>query len=96
MTTPPLSDDEYINKLYDDIRAELTIIFAHSPERAADILANFYNEHPSLDEDFYSHQGPFNMALRIHYDQILKGDVASLAYINWRKNYHHIWIERMN
>jgi len=95
MTVPPLSDDEYVNRLYGDIRAELVSIFSHSPAYASDLLANFYTKHPESDEDFYFHQGPFNMALRIHYDQVLGGDSSSSDFVSWRKNYDSIWNERM-
>jgi hypothetical protein len=94
MTTPPLSSDEYVNKLYDDIRSELMAIFSYSSARASEILADFYTTHPECGEDFYFHQGPFNMALRIHYGQVLGGDVSSADFINWRKNFHSIWNDR--
>jgi hypothetical protein len=94
MTIPPLSSDEYVNKLYDDIRSELTVIFSYSPARASEILADFYTNHPECDEDFYFHQGSFNMALRIHYVQALGGDVSSADFVSWRKNYDPIWNER--
>ncbi|WP_144034317.1 hypothetical protein [Sphingomonas sp. IBVSS2] len=95
MMTPPLSDDEYVNRLYDDIREELVGIFSHSPARASEILASFYTKHPECDEDFYFHQGPFNMALRVHYEQVLGGEASSADFVAWRKNYDSIWNERM-
>ncbi len=59
------------------------------------MLAYFYTNHPECDEDFYFHQGPFNMALRIHYAQVVGGDVSSVDFVNWRKIYNSIWKERV-
>lgn len=94
MKTPPISTDEYVNKLYDDIRSELMGIFSYSPARASEVFADFYTKHPECDEDFYFHQGPFNMALRIHYELALGRDVSSVDFIKWRKSYHALWNER--
>ena len=95
MTTPPVSEDEYVNRLYDQIRAELVEIFGHSTENAHALLATYYEKYPDYDEDIYFHQGPFNMALRIQYDQVLGKDTSDHEYIEWRKAYDPLWNDRL-
>lgn len=94
MTIPPISEDQYVNRLYDQIRDELAKIFGHSERHAYSLLASYYGKHPEYDEDFYFHQGEFNMALRVHYDQVLGRDTSAPEFVQWRMGYDQIWNER--
>ena len=91
---PLTSDDPYTNRLYEKIREELSLVFEHDAEKSHDLLEIYNSNNPLLDEDFYWHQGPFNVALRVHYELVLGGDAAAIEFIEWRKQFNSVWEAR--
>lgn len=105
MTNDDTSDDKqfYDQRLLQDIEAELQSLFGHDGERAKSLLAEWHALFPSWTVDHSWHEGPFNMALLIHYSLVVDrdprredfGDPRRADFVQWRKQYHPIWEARL-
>lgn len=94
MTWPEFTVSQMRNKLYDEIIAELSILFGHSQTDAAELFERYREKYPQLDEDYYRHEGPFPAALRIHYDLVLGGNTSEIEFLEWRKQFWPIARDR--
>lgn len=93
-----MNDDDWteaeVGALHQQIRDELGYLFAHDEVASRALLADWLACNPGISPDTISHEGPFNVALRIHYALVEGGDPASHQFIEWRKQFHDLWIER--
>jgi len=80
-----------VSALHQQIRDELGTVFGHDNAAAGSLLTAWLAHNPSFSADAISHEGPFNMALRIHYTVVEGGDPAGIEFVEWRKRYHPHW-----
>jgi hypothetical protein len=90
---PPLPTDDDTNRLFDRTVSELEAIY--SRDQAEAMTREYYSlfRDPGYcasihvrvqDDDFFHHQGPADMALRVHYYLGLKGDPDPHRFLEWR------------
>lgn len=93
-----MSDDVWtdaeVRALHQQIRGELQSIFGHDETIAHSLLTDWLSSNSRFSADDISHQGPFNMALRIHYALVEGGDPADVEFTEWHKQYHVVWDDR--
>ena len=86
--------DEDILRLHGQVCAELQSIFRHDQQTAEKMLAVWFDKRPQWSPDNISHDGPFDVALRIQYDLVEEKDSTSPAYLDWRQLFNGILEER--
>jgi hypothetical protein len=97
MMHPKLTTDEDTNHLFD--RVCLILEGIYSADEANAMVHEYYSSFrdptfcarihiPVQDDDFFHHQGDYDMALRIHYYLGLKGDPDPNKYVQWRAEYY--------
>lgn len=95
---PPLTADEDLNYIFDMAVAELQARFEYSEDSAIALTQEYYRlfRDPEFcrsigvavqDEEFFFHEAPGGMALRIHYYLGLKADPDPGKFIEWRTQY---------
>ena len=82
-----------VKALHQKIRDELRSLFDHDEIKAKALVIEWLAHNPCFSPDAISHEGPFNVALRVHYTLVEGGDPTSATFIEWRKRFHHVWEE---
>lgn len=88
--------DKDISRLHGRVCAELQSVFHHDERTSEKLLADWLDKRPQWTPDNISHDGPFDVALRIQYDLVEGLDSTSLAYLEWRQRFKDILDERRN
>lgn len=83
-----------VSALHRQVRDELVSVFDHDEAVSHSLLTKWLAVNPRFSADAISHEGPFNMALRIHYTVVEGGDPTGTEFIEWRKRYHRLWERR--
>jgi len=79
--------DEDTVRLFQIVIWCLKKYFCHTDDSAVEVINSYYEKNLKIhDDDFYHHEMPFRIALRIHYFEVLKGDA----------NKFHDWIQKSN
>ena len=86
------------NWMFDRIVANLQSLFAHEPTDAVALTQRYYDLFRDKaycesigvvvqDDDYFNHEAPMGMAMRVHYYLSLKGDPAPQSYLFWRREF---------
>jgi len=92
---PALPTDGGTNRLFDQVAVLLREHFGYSEPEAVTLTREYYMRFrgndfcealhiPVQDDDFFHHQGPGDLAWRVHYYLGLKADPDPRRYIEWR------------
>ena len=84
--------------MFDRIVSNLQSLFGYSSQKADEIATEYYVLFRDKtfcdsvgisvqDEDYFAHEAPMGMAMRIHYYLGLKGDFDPQKFLQWRKNF---------
>jgi hypothetical protein len=58
--------------------------FGYTDDSAIEAINSFYEKNVErYDDDFYHHEMPFRVAVRIHYFEVLKGETDK--FYHWRR-----------
>lgn len=83
MSVFDFESDEDTEKLFEVVSWCLQRYFSHTPESALRTINHYYNEYrSSRSDDFYHHEGPYWVALLIHYCEDLRGEAGQ--FHAWR------------
>ena len=95
-----LPTDEMTNKYFGEVLEVLCSNFKYSPAAAVELIHMYYRLFTddaycnpigvaTQNDDFFWHEGQFDIALRIHYYLTLKRDPAPMSYIKFRQDYQN-------
>ena len=84
--------------MFDRIVSNLQSLFDYSSQKAVELTSEYYLLFRDKsfcdsvgigvqDEDYFAHEAPMGMALRIHYYLGLKGDFDPQKFLQWRKDF---------
>lgn len=82
---------EDVAHLHQQVRGELQRLFQYYEGTSSALFRDWLHQNPQFSPDIISHQGPFDVALRVHYTFAEHGDHTSMAYIDWRRSFNAIW-----
>lgn len=93
-----LSSDKEVNQLFERVSSNMQSIFGYSADEAWILITNYYSLFKTKsycdslgigvqDDDFFFHEAPMGMAMRIHYYLALKADPNPRAFLLWRKDF---------
>ncbi len=91
-----ISSDKQVNQLFGLVSSNMQWMFEYSEADAWASIEEYYQLFTDKsycnsqgigvqDDDFFFHEAPMGMAMRIHYCLKLKGDPNSYAFLLWRK-----------
>jgi len=91
-----LSDDNQVNLLFERTCSDMQYLFGYSEDNARSMIEEYYGLFTNKsycdslgvstqDDDYFFHEAPMGMAMRIHYFLGLKGDPNPNAFLRWRK-----------
>jgi hypothetical protein len=94
----PISPDRQVNNLLERICTNMQELFHYSQADAWSLIGDYYRlfrdeAHCSRlgvavqDDDFFFHEAPMGMALRIHYFLGMKEQARSASFLAWRKEF---------
>jgi len=95
---PSISGDEDVNDYFDGIASASSLQFGYSASHSESLAREYYEKFTDpvfcnsigfrvQDDEFFFHEGGFEMVLSIHYYLVLKGDPSREAYLRWRKEF---------
>ncbi|QWT21491.1 hypothetical protein KPL74_05670 [Bacillus sp. NP157] len=84
--------------LFNRIVSNLQSLFGHSSDAAVALAMDYYRLFQdqtfcesigisAQDKDFFEHEAPMGMAVRIHYYLALKGDPDPQKFLFWRRDF---------
>lgn len=93
-----LTTDAEVNHLFERVSSNMQSLLGYGSAEAAALIAEYYKcftdkAHCDAlgvsvqDDDYFFHEAPLGMALRIHYYLGLKADPSPSAYLAWRKDF---------
>jgi hypothetical protein len=103
MNSLQLSDED-TNYLFERIRDILIDVHRYSIDQADTLCRSYYRDFtdeaycekigiPVQDDDYFHHESPHGMALRIHYYLGLQKDPSPYSFIEWRADYYRLIYE---
>jgi hypothetical protein len=89
--------DSEVIRLFDRICSNMMLLFGYSEASARSLIIEYhqlftdksYCETLGIgvqDDDFFFHEAPMGMALRIHYFLGLKGNPSQSSFLEWRRD----------
>ncbi|CAJ0730480.1 hypothetical protein ACUXIW_003869 [Ralstonia pickettii] len=92
-----ISSDSEVNRLFERACTNMQSLFGYSEAAAWSLLAEYhrlftdksYCEELGIgvqDDDFFFHEAPMGMALRVHYFVGLKGTPSQSDFLDWRRD----------
>lgn len=90
-----MSSDPDVDHLFERICSEMRFLFGYREQDARSLMADYVRLFTDesccerlgrgvQDVDFFFHEAPMGMAMRIHYFLGLKGSPAENDFVNWR------------
>ena len=84
--------------MFDRIVSNLQSLFAYGPAEAAALTRRYYDLFRDAsycdsigvgvqDDDYFNHEAPMGMAMRVHYYLGINGDPAPQNYLRWRREF---------
>jgi hypothetical protein len=93
----PLSDDPEVQRLFELVCSRLASLFGYSEVDAWSLLTQYHRRFTDKsycdsigvdvqDDDFFFHEAPMGMALRVQYFVGLKDLPGKADFLEWRKD----------
>ena len=94
--TEALSNDQDVNHLFERVRSNMESLFGYSSNEAWDLIKEYTRLFRDVaycasigigvqDDDYFFHEAPMGMAMRVHYYLGMKADPSPRAFLLWRK-----------